>query len=67
MSTSCHGLLEQLVQCLRESDCFKKEHKDIKRCAREAEECSGLRFAYFKCKRGQIDPRSRIQGNKGGY
>ena len=43
----------------------QKEGRDIKACAREAEECFGLRNAYFACKRGQLDPRTRIRGNKG--
>lgn len=43
----------------------QKEGKDIKDCAREVEECAGLRNAYAVCKRGQLDPRTRIRGNKG--
>ena len=123
MSKSCKGLLQELVKCLRESDCIKvstarpplprqgaavqswlargvprraaaaacrlrdrrwhphphaapestpphrdvpqKEGKDIKVCAVEAKECAGLRTSYFACKRGQLDPRNRIRGNKG--
>lgn len=41
------------------------QKKDIKVCAREAEECANLRTAYAACKRGQLDPRARIRGNKG--
>lgn len=29
------------------------------------EECEALRYALFACRRGQVDARSRIQGNKG--
>ncbi|KAI8105781.1 hypothetical protein M9434_000362 [Picochlorum sp. BPE23] len=65
MSKSCSGLLKDLVHCLRESECFQVEKKDIKTCAKEAEECAGLRAAYAACKRGQLDPRTRIRGNKG--
>ncbi|KAL4527691.1 hypothetical protein Ndes2437B_g02820 [Nannochloris sp. 'desiccata'] len=65
MSKSCQGLLTELVKCLRESDCFKNQGKDIKTCAKEVKECEGLRAAYAACKRGQVDPRSRIRGNKG--
>ncbi|KAJ8635323.1 hypothetical protein MRB53_009590 [Persea americana] len=28
-------------------------------------ECVGLRETYFNCKRGQVDMRARIRGNKG--
>lgn len=35
-------------------------------CAEELpEQCNSLRYALFACKRGQMDARSRIQGNKG--
>jgi Cytochrome c oxidase assembly protein PET191 len=38
---------------------------DVKSCAQDVEECQGLRTAFFQCKKGQADPRSRIQGQKG--
>ena len=34
-------------------------------CAREAKECEGFRYSFFKCKRGQLDARSRITGSPG--
>ena len=43
----------------------QKEGKDITTCAREVDTCAGLRNAYAACKRGQLDPRARIRGNKG--
>jgi hypothetical protein len=39
--------------------------KSAKECASLAEECQGLRNSFFRCKKGQADPRSRIQGQKG--
>ena len=42
-----------------------QEGKPIKECAKEVKECEGLRNAYSACKRGQIDARSRLRGNKG--
>ena len=42
----------------------QKEGKDIRVCAKEVEACAGLRAAYFQCKRGQIDARNRIIGNR---
>ncbi|EFN58189.1 hypothetical protein CHLNCDRAFT_20514 [Chlorella variabilis] len=65
MSKSCKGLLKELVKCLRESDCMKTEGKPISECAKEVPECQGLRNAYSACKRGQLDARSRLRGNKG--
>lgn len=65
MSKSCKGLLKELVHCLRDSDCMQKEGKPIKECAKEVKECEGLRNSYSACKRGQLDARSRLRGNKG--
>lgn len=39
-------------------------HKDVKVCAQEVDECSHMRVAYYNCKRGQLDARTRIAGNK---
>ena len=47
------------------SNIVQNQGKDIKTCAKEVKECEGLRVAYAACKRGQVDPRSRIRGNKG--
>lgn len=44
---------------------LQKEGRDIKTCAKEVPECVGLRNSYSACKRGQLDPRARIRGNKG--
>ena len=44
---------------------MQKDGKDIKTCAKQAPECAGIRNAYAACKRGQLDPRMRIRGNKG--
>ncbi len=40
------------------------QHKDVKTCAKEVDECSQYRLAYYNCKRGQVDARTRIGGNK---
>ena len=45
--------------------CLQVEGKSVKECASQAPECAGLRTSYFSCKRGQLDPRARIHGNKG--
>ena len=41
------------------------DNKSVTQCAKDAKECGGLRYAYFQCKRGQVDARNRITGNKG--
>lgn len=46
--------------------CLQGRKKTVTQCAEELpEECNALRYALFACKRGQMDARSRIQGNKG--
>ncbi len=45
--------------------CVQVEHKDVKECAKEVQGCAGLRYSYFSCKRGQMDARTRLRGNKG--
>lgn len=70
MSKSCKGLAEELVKCLSESNCMKLENRSFRDCAGEkspciSSECVGLRETYFNCKRGQVDMRARIRGNKG--
>ncbi|KAJ6717387.1 CYTOCHROME C OXIDASE ASSEMBLY FACTOR 5 [Salix purpurea] len=70
MSKSCKGLALELVKCLSESNCVKIENRPYKECAGEKSpaipsECVGLRETYFNCKRGQVDMRARIRGNKG--
>ena len=40
--------------------------KDLKVCmAEKPTECESFRFALFQCRKGQVDARTRIQGNKG--
>ncbi|KAM7480240.1 hypothetical protein LguiA_028453 [Lonicera macranthoides] len=70
MSKSCKGLAMELVKCLNESNCVKVEKRSYRECAKEkspaiSSECVGLRETYFNCKRGQVDMRARIRGNKG--
>lgn len=44
----------------------QEQHKGVNECAAERPEaCEALRYALFACRRGQVDARSRIQGNKG--
>ncbi|KMZ60406.1 Cytochrome c oxidase assembly protein [Zostera marina] len=70
MAKSCKGLAMELVMCLSKTDCVKIENRPFRECAGEkvpsiSSECVGLRETYFNCKRGQVDMRARIRGNKG--
>ncbi len=65
-SPACQGILESLVRCVRQSDCFK-HGRSVSDClgAGQAEaECSALRIRWLECRRRAADARSRIQGNK---
>jgi ferredoxin len=43
----------------------QEEHKSLKECmASKPEECEQFRYALFHCRKGQVDARTRIQGNK---
>ncbi|KAM0967877.1 hypothetical protein ACFX2A_016604 [Malus domestica] len=60
----------ELVKCLSECDCIKVEKRSYRECAGEkspliSSECIGLMEKYFNCKRGRVDMRARIRGNKG--
>ncbi|KAG2482287.1 hypothetical protein HYH03_018772 [Edaphochlamys debaryana] len=66
MSTSCKGLLAKYAECIRNTECMKVRQKDVKDCmAEHAPECEQYRYSLFQCRRGQMDARTRIQGNKG--
>jgi len=69
MSKSCKGLLKQLFECLDKSDCVQKQGKSVVQCARSEsgvpDECMSLRYAFTHCKKGMLDMRTRIRGNKG--
>jgi cytochrome c oxidase assembly factor 5 len=58
--------MAKYVDCLRQTACYREEKLSVTACAeRLPEECAPLRYALFSCKRGQMDARTRIQGNKG--
>lgn len=42
------------------------EKRELKECMEERPpECESFRYALFQCRKGQMDARTRIQGNKG--
>ena len=64
---ACHGILESLVRCVRQSECVKIQNRSVSDClgGGQAEaECSALRVQWLECRRRAADARSRIQGNK---
>lgn len=55
-----------LVECVKKTECAKSG-KPIRECMKEESECTEYRTAYFECKRGALDMRNRIRGQKGMY
>jgi cytochrome c oxidase assembly factor 5 len=66
-SSPCSGLRYELLKCLKESDCVKKEGKTPRECLKEntGHDCNPLRVAFFECKRSALDNRQRFRGRKG--
>lgn len=71
MSKSCAGMLAEFLDCVERSACATKEGKTLSECVRgengavAPSECEVKRGNYFACRRGQLDMRSRLRGNKG--
>lgn len=63
MAKSCKEIAQSLVDCMKKSECMKRENSQLKQCV-EAPECQELRNAYFLCRRGSYDMRNRIKGEK---
>jgi cytochrome c oxidase assembly factor 5 len=71
MSKSCSGMLEELLRCVENSPCVAKEGHSLRACTKGIDgatfpgECETKRGNYFACRKGQLDMRSRLRGNKG--
>ena len=65
MAKACSGVMKDLAKCIAESKCIQEDKLSIEVCMKKAEECNALRYTYAECKRGQVNMRTRIQGNKG--
>ena len=67
MSKSCSGMLEELLKCVESTECVKKN--SLKQCVKDGKlfpsQCETKKQVYMTCKRGQLDMRSRLRGNKG--
>ena len=62
---SCADEAKSLKSCLKSTECYKTDRKSMAECAATTEECSDVVYAYFACKRGLFDARSRLRGVKG--
>ena len=67
MGASCKEIAETLIDCIKKSDCVR-DGSSIKDCLAQMKdngcECQEFRNAYFTCKRGGLDMRTRIRGQK---
>ena len=68
MGKSCKDVADSLIECMRKTQCMKNGG-DLRSCLKATNEsasdvvdCQELRAAYFTCKRGGLDMRSRIRG-----
>ena len=73
MGKSCKDVAQSLVDCMKNSSCVK-EGGELNLCIKKmslkeggtvvASECQELRTAYTLCKRGGLDMRTRIRGQR---
>ncbi|KAJ1462487.1 cytochrome c oxidase assembly protein PET191 [Pelagophyceae sp. CCMP2097] len=67
MGSDCKDLAASLMACIKESECMKKHGMSARDCTQQEgaiPECQVYRNSYFECKRGQLDMRTRIRGQK---
>lgn len=69
MAKSCKEVAQSLIECMQKTECMKKGG-ELRTCMKNegnsdgGGECQELRAAYFNCKRGSLDMRSRIRGQR---
>ena len=77
MAKSCKEIAQSLVDCMKNTPCMKGGG-DLRTCLKPAGgaesesvnassdrgDCQELRAAYFNCKRGGLDMRTRIRGQR---
>jgi hypothetical protein len=79
MGKSCKEIAHSLMDCMKNTQCMKNGG-DLRSCMKDMNsadataaggdlgaagvDCQELRAAYFTCKRGGLDMRSRIRGQR---
>ncbi|KAL6070198.1 hypothetical protein QOT17_006987 [Balamuthia mandrillaris] len=68
MSSSCKGIREELIACLKMSKCMRENGKTFHECLQSTDEdeigdCKRVRTSYHMCKHNQVNMRKRIRGN----
>ncbi|CAO3620478.1 unnamed protein product [Mucor fragilis] len=70
MPSNCQEIRQELIECMLKSDCVLKKRNTVKECFKEEhkpdvpDECLSIKKSFAECKRGMIDPRMRMRGNK---
>jgi hypothetical protein len=60
--TACKAEFHDLLECVAQTACIE-QGGSVKQCMRDpavVEACEKYRYAYFLCRRGQLDMRSRL-------
>mmetsp|Transcript_13664 Transcript_13664/g.33514 ORF Transcript_13664/g.33514 Transcript_13664/m.33514 type:complete len:86 (+) Transcript_13664:1-258(+) len=68
MASSCTSLKDNLIKCIATSKCADRG-ASIRECVQAddiPQDCKSLRQMFFECRRGQLDMRNRIRGNRWG-
>ena len=63
-SRSCAEAAETLKACVRKTECYQSGQYTMRECLERTKECQDVYHAFVMCMRGQVDMRTRIQGNK---
>jgi cytochrome c oxidase assembly factor 5 len=68
MSSSCKGMKEEVIACLKTSRCMVELNKTFQECLASNDEalvgdCIRVKRGFAACKRGQLDMRRRFKGN----
>ncbi len=52
---ACYEDREMLMECVLQSDCFKK-HENFRFCVKDGidKECKAIRYDYYLCRRAQV-------------
>jgi cytochrome c oxidase assembly factor 5 len=64
-------MLAEFLDCVESSACVRAHGHTLKQCASPTwtehapSECEVKRSNYFACRKGQLDMRARLRGNKG--
>ena len=64
---SCKKLRAQLMECVVQSECFRRGDSTPQQCVAQLSDphCVAIRQALRECKRGQMDMRKRFRGVPG--